>query len=326
MRRAAMLLLATAARALDGSPGARLRRLAGGAELRPGARYRVRAVGREPEIYAKDEADAAYAVYARLSDAGLAPYVDVLGPPPTAENAPTRELEVLRSLPLAGLILDDDRLDFRVEFLAVANAVLIVGAIAAVQALRPESAAAAAVTSSARAPAALVSHHSTGSSAADRTAAYARSAELFVGGYTVAGTKLSIRPGKAPGATVSFSVAQECICSATATEHGIFTSGANPGNAFTLIATLSESSDEWTAEQTSVGAAPPYKATMRFGATAGGAHTAVGSTLTPSGTVDAFSAEQSAIGCAEGEGAATCEAVCGKYALPWDMIRQKCRL
>ena len=163
-------------------------------------------------------------------------------------------------------------------------------------------------------------------SAADRTAVYARSAELFVGGYTVAGTKLSISPGKAPGAIESFSVGQECICSAKGTEHGIFASGANPGNAFLLVATLNDAGDEWTAEQTSVGASPPYKATMRFGATAGGVHTAIGSTLTSSGETAAFSAQQSAMGCAEGEGAAACEAVCGKYALPWDMVRQRCGL
>jgi len=160
----------------------------------------------------------------------------------------------------------------------------------------------------------------------DRTAAYARSADLFVGGYTVTGTKLSISPGKAPGATESFSVPQECICSAKATEHGIFAVGANPGNAFTFVATLNDAGDEWTAEQTSVGAKPPYKATMRFGATAGGPHTAIGSTLASSGETTAFSAEQSAMGCSEGEGAAACEAVCGKRALPWDMIRRRCGL
>ena len=138
--RASPVATATAA---DGSPGTRLRRIAGsGAEARPGNRFRVRAVGCEPEIYADADADAAYKAYARLSDAGLAPYVDVLGPPPTAENAPTRELEVLRSLPLAGLFLDEERLDFRFGFLAVANAVLIVGTVAAIQAPRPESAAA----------------------------------------------------------------------------------------------------------------------------------------------------------------------------------------
>jgi len=163
-------------------------------------------------------------------------------------------------------------------------------------------------------------------SAADRTATYARSAEQFVGGYTVAGTKLSISPGKAPGATESFTVGQECICSAKATENGIFASGANPENAFLLVATLSDAGDEWTAEQTSVGVSPPYKATMKFGATAGGAHTAIGSTLTSSGESTAFSAQQSAMGCTEGEGAAACEAVCGKYALPWDMVRQRCGL
>ena len=163
-------------------------------------------------------------------------------------------------------------------------------------------------------------------SAADRTATYARSAEQFVGGYTVAGTKLSISPGKAPGATESFTVGQECICSAKATENGIFASGANPENAFLLVATLSDAGDEWTAEQTSVGVSPPYKATMKFGATAGGAHTAIGSTLTSSGESTAFSAQQSAMGCTEGEGAAACEAVCGKHALPWDMIRRRCGL
>ena len=162
-------------------------------------------------------------------------------------------------------------------------------------------------------------------SAADRAAAYARSAELFVGGYTVAGTKLSISPGRAPGATEGFSVAQECICSAVSTEHGVFASGANPGNAFLFLAALSDAG-EWIAEQTSVGATPPYKATMYFGATGGGAHTAVGSTLTSSGETTAFRAEQSAIGCAEGEGAAACEAVCGKHLLPWDMIQRRCGL
>mmetsp|Transcript_59192 Transcript_59192/g.66251 ORF Transcript_59192/g.66251 Transcript_59192/m.66251 type:complete len:303 (+) Transcript_59192:186-1094(+) len=166
--------------------------------------------------------------------------------------------------------------------------------------------------------------------AQDRTAQYARSADLFVGGYTVKGTKLSIRPGnifKAPGPTESFSVAQECICSAQATEHGIFASGANPGNAFLFVATLNNAGTEWTAEQTSVGVKPPYKATMRFGATAGGTHTAIGSTLTSSGETTAFSAEQSAMGCSEGEeGAAACKAVCGKQGLSWEMIRRKCGL
>jgi len=165
--------------------------------------------------------------------------------------------------------------------------------------------------------------------AQDRTAQYARSADLFVGGYTVKGTKLSIRPGnifKAPGPTESFSVAQECICSAQATEHGIFASGANPGNAFLFVATLNNAGTEWTAEQTSVGVKPPYKATMRFGATAGGTHTAIGSTLTSSGETTAFSAEQSAMGCSEGEGAGACKAVCGKQGLSWEMIRRKCGL
>jgi len=162
--------------------------------------------------------------------------------------------------------------------------------------------------------------------APERTAQYARSVDSFVGGYTVAGTKLSLRPGKAPGATESFRVAQECICSAKATEHGIFASGANPGNAFLFLATLNNAGNEWTAEQTSVGAQPPYKATMRFGATAGGTHTAIGSTLSSSGETTAFSAEQSAMGCSEGEGASACKAVCGKQGLSWEMIRQKCGL
>jgi len=165
--------------------------------------------------------------------------------------------------------------------------------------------------------------------APERTAQYARSVDSFVGGYTVAGTKLSISPGmfKAPGPTESFLVAQECICSAQATEHGIFASGANPGNAFLFVATLNNAGNEWTAQQTSVGAQPPYKAIMRFGATAGGPHTAIGSTLTSSGETTAFSAEQSAMGCSEGEeGAAACKAVCGKQGLSWEMIRRKCGL
>ena len=160
-----------------------------------------------------------------------------------------------------------------------------------------------------------------------RTAAYERSVDLFVGGYTVKGTKLEIRPGKAPGAPEGFRVAQECICSATATEHGIFATGANPDNAFLFVATLNDKGDEWTAEQTSTGATPPYKATMRFGATAGGPHTAIGSTLARSGGgVTAFSAEQSAMGCTAGEGAATCKTVCGKHGLSWEMIKRKCGL
>ena len=53
------------------------------------------------------------------------------------------------------------------------------------------------------------------------------------------------------------------------------------------FATLSDAG-EWRAEQTSVGAEPPYKATMHFGRTAGGAHTAVGSTLSSIGESTAF--------------------------------------
>jgi len=158
----------------------------------------------------------------------------------------------------------------------------------------------------------------------DRTAAYARNADLFVGGYTVEGTKLSIIPGTAPGTTQDFRVAQECICSATATKHGIFASGANLDNAFLFVATLDDKGEQWTAEQTSVGATPPYKATMQFGATAGGPHTAIGSTLSKSGATTAFAAEQSAMGCTEGT--AACETVFGKHGLSWDMIRRRCGL
>ena len=160
-----------------------------------------------------------------------------------------------------------------------------------------------------------------------------RNANLFVGGYTVQGTKLSMSAGKTKMSgkrgPENFSVEQECICSAEATPNGIFARGANPENAFLFLATLNNKNDEWTAEQTSVGVDPPYKAKMFFGKTPGGPHKAVGSTLNSSnGVVVGFSADQSAMGCNEGgPGAASaCEAVCGKFGLSREMIRQKCGL
>jgi len=175
-----------------------------------------------------------------------------------------------------------------------------------------------------------------------------RNANLFVGGYTVKGTKLSMmNPGNNNNnnkgkqkvqvqplggeMTERFQVAQECICSVETTEHGIFARGANPENPFLFLATINDK-NEWTAEQTSVGATPPYKATMRFGKIPGGPHTVVGSTTTTlnskTDTVVAFSAEQSAMGCNEGgeDAAAACEAVCGKHGLSWEMIRRRCGL
>ena len=169
----------------------------------------------------------------------------------------------------------------------------------------------------------------------DLTKTYERNIDAFIGGYTVTGTKLSLSPSfpnnnktpSPPITTESFTVAQECICSAKSTPHGIFATGANPENAFLFLATFNGKGNEWTAEQTSVGVNPAYKATMRFGRVAGGVHTAIGSTMGGGGQeVTAFSAEQSAMGCNEGVGASKCEAVCGKQGLSWDMIRRKCGL
>jgi hypothetical protein len=166
----------------------------------------------------------------------------------------------------------------------------------------------------------------------DLTKTYQRNTDAFIGGYTVTGTKLSLSPNNnknpsSPTITESFTVAQECICSAKSTPHGIFATGANPENAFLFLATFNAKGNEWTAEQTSVGVNPAYKATMRFGKVAGGVHTAIGSTMGGGGQeVTAFSAEQSAMGCNEGVGASKCEAVCGKQGVSWDMIRRKCGL
>ncbi|OEU07422.1 hypothetical protein FRACYDRAFT_251227 [Fragilariopsis cylindrus CCMP1102] len=143
----------------------------------------------------------------------------------------------------------------------------------------------------------------------DRAKTYERNIDAFIGGYTVTGTKLSLSPSSPnnkhktpspPTITESFTVAQECICSAKSTPHGIFATGANPENAFLFLATFNAKGNEWTAEQTSVGVNPAYKATMRFGGTAGGVHTAIGSTMVGGQEVTAFSAEQSAMGCNEG--------------------------
>ena len=120
----------------------------------------------------------------------------------------------------------------------------------------------------------------------------------------------------------SFSVAQECICSAVATSTGIFAKGANTDNAFLLVAAR-EPDGNWYAQQTSVGIVPAYQATMRFGRVPGGPHTAVGYHLTTTGSEQTtFRADQSAIGCSEGVSA--CEKVCGNQGLSWAQIRDKC--
>jgi len=120
-------------------------------------------------------------------------------------------------------------------------------------------------------------------------------------------------------------VAQECLCEVSATAHGIVARGANADNAFSLIAAL-EPDGLWHAQQVSVGAAPSYQATMRFGVKAGGPHSAVGFFLNPKdgGEQTTFRADQSAIGCSEGVGAAACEEVCRAQGLAWEQIRDKC--
>ena len=122
----------------------------------------------------------------------------------------------------------------------------------------------------------------------DRTTTiYEHNTQAFIGGYTVTGTKRSLTPhnnnnkSPKPPTTEAFTVAQECICSVTATPHGIFGTGANLDNAFLFLATVTHNhkgKQDWTAEQTSVGVTPAYTATMRFGETAGGRHTAIGAT------------------------------------------------
>ena len=125
----------------------------------------------------------------------------------------------------------------------------------------------------------------------------------------------------------SFTVAQECICSCTATSTGIFCDGANDDNAFSLVA-AQESDGRWHAQQASVGVAPGYQARMDFGTVPGGAHSAEGFYLSPTadGAQTLFRAQQSPIGCTEGIGAAECKSVCGAFGLPWQQIQERCGL
>ena len=120
-------------------------------------------------------------------------------------------------------------------------------------------------------------------------------------------------------------MAQECLCEVTATAHGIFARGANSENAFSLVA-AAEPDGQWHAQQVSVGAKPQYQAHMRFGSVPGGAHSAVGFFLNPEdgGEQTTFRADQSAIGCHSGVGAAACEKVCGDQGLSWQQIQAKC--
>jgi hypothetical protein len=147
----------------------------------------------------------------------------------------------------------------------------------------------------------------------------------FVGGYTVAGTSMAQGGSSDNPALTSFSVAQECLCEVAGTAHGIYAKGANEDNAFSLIAAV-EPDGSWHAQQVSVGATPSYQATMRFGTTAGGKHSAVGFFLNPKdgGEQTTFRAEQSAIGCTEGIGATACERVCQNQGLSYSQISDKC--
>ena len=152
---------------------------------------------------------------------------------------------------------------------------------------------------------------------------YETHAADFLGGYTVSGNALSFSQD-AGYEQNSFSVTQECICSASATSTGIFAKGANAENAFLLVVAR-EPDGNWYAQQTSVGVAPAYQATMRFGRVPGGPHTAVGYQLASTGNEQtAFRADQSAIGCSVGVGAGACEKVCGDQGLSWAQIRDKC--
>ena len=158
---------------------------------------------------------------------------------------------------------------------------------------------------------------------AGRTLLYAAHLDDFIGGYTVAGHAVAHGLGGAVNWT-SFTVAQECICEARATPTGIFATGANDGNAFLLVASL-ESDGLWYGQQTSFGADEPYTATMRFGATPGGKHTAVGYYINPATDEQkTFRAVQSAIGCNEGSGAGACADVCGAKGLPSALVKAKC--
>ena len=147
----------------------------------------------------------------------------------------------------------------------------------------------------------------------------------WVGGYTVQGSAIT-NGGKAGVKIESFSVEQECLCAVKATPQGLYAQGANADNAFSLIA-AKEPDGTWLAQQVSVGAKPQYQAQMRF-LTSGGEHSAQGFFLAPppKGEQTAFRADQSAIGCSEGVGAAACERVCKAQGLPWEQIRDRCDL
>lgn len=164
----------------------------------------------------------------------------------------------------------------------------------------------------------------------DGLSTYQVAAPEFVGGYTVAGNYQAQGGSGKRGASqriVEFTVNQECLCECTGTSTGVFCRGANDENAFSLVA-AKESSGAWHAGQTSVGIKPMYHADMAFGMAPGGPHTAEGYFLGPNaqGEQVVFRAQQSAMGCNEGVGAAACESVCGKFGLPWQQIQRKCGL
>lgn len=158
-------------------------------------------------------------------------------------------------------------------------------------------------------------------------------ARAFVGGYTVAGHNIvtNIDAADAVSSSVSaFSEPQECICSCEATKHAVHCLGANSGNAFNAIAFLEQG--QWIMDQHSINGSVGgfnYHAVFRFGKNpAGGAHSATGYAITTPGaqTTTQFRAEQSAMGCKEGIGAAACLPLCTAYGLRTTQLEDKCGL
>ena len=157
---------------------------------------------------------------------------------------------------------------------------------------------------------------------------YMNTAQLFVGGYRVHGVSLTQTTDDKKPEWRSFAVDQECLCSCKGRSTGVFCTGANEFNAFSLVA-AQETGGNWVAQQVSVGVEPSYSATFQFGGTPGGPHTAEGHTEARDPRRDdrtIFRAQQSAIGCTEGVGAGACQQLCGKFDLSWGQVRERCGL
>ena len=69
---------------------------------------------------------------------------------------------------------------------------------------------------------------------------YVKTAEAFVGGYTLYGHVLTDN-----GVLTSFNVAQECICECNGTSTGIFCRGANPMTEFLAVAATEPGVEGW---------------------------------------------------------------------------------